>query len=72
MDSLLGKDLKRYAERTNRKPVVAMEMKFPGDYPMNPPFVRILRPRFKYLTGTFWFQYVTLSTCRGDFGNGHH
>ena len=28
-----------------------MEMKFPKDYPMNPPFVRVIRPRFKFLTG---------------------
>ena len=50
-DTPLGKDLERYALRTSRKPVITMEMKFPKDYPMNPPFVRILRPRFKFLTG---------------------
>lgn len=26
-------------------------MKFPKDYPMNPPFVRVLRPKFQFLTG---------------------
>lgn len=26
-------------------------MKFPKDYPMTPPFVRIVRPRFQFLTG---------------------
>jgi ubiquitin-protein ligase len=50
-DSLLAKDLERYAANTKRKPVITMEMKFPKDYPMTPPFVRILRPRFKFLTG---------------------
>ena len=50
--SLLQKDLEAYAKTTRRKPVVELEMKFPKDYPMNPPFVRILRPRFKFLTGT--------------------
>lgn len=50
-ESLLAKDLGSYATRTGRKAVVTMEMKFPKDYPMNPPFVRILRPRFKFLTG---------------------
>lgn len=52
--SLLAKDLENYARRTSREPVVELEMKFPKDYPMNPPFVRILRPRFKFLTG--WFN----------------
>jgi len=28
-------------------------MKFPKDYPMNPPFVRVIRPRFKFLTGSY-------------------
>ena len=32
-----------------------MEMKFPKDYPMNPPFVRVIRPRFKFLTGVCSF-----------------
>ena len=26
-------------------------MQFPGEYPMAPPFVRVKRPRFKFLTG---------------------
>lgn len=50
-ESMLAKDLKAYADKMKRKPVVELEMKFPKDYPMNPPFVRILRPRFKFLTG---------------------
>ncbi|XP_062501570.1 ubiquitin-conjugating enzyme E2 Q1-like [Corticium candelabrum] len=50
-DSLLYRDLQSYAKKYNRKPVVHMEMKFPKDYPMNPPFVRVIRPRFKFLTG---------------------
>ena len=49
--SLLQKDLDSYAKKMSRKPVVELEMKFPKDYPMNPPFVRILRPRFQFLTG---------------------
>ena len=28
-------------------------MQFPGDYPMSPPFVRVVRPRFKFLTGEY-------------------
>ena len=50
-DSLLARDLEQYSALTKRKPVIAMEMKFPKDYPMNPPFVRIIRPRFRFLTG---------------------
>ena len=50
-----------YAKKTRRKPVIELEMKFPKDYPMNPPFVRILRPRFQFLTGTV-MRYIQL-TC---------
>lgn len=52
-ESMLAKDLVKYATRTGRKPVVTMSMKFPKDYPMNPPFVRVLRPKFKFLTGEY-------------------
>lgn len=48
---MLQKDLESYAKKMRRKAVVQLEMKFPKDYPMNPPFVRILRPRFQFLTG---------------------
>ena len=34
------------------QPVLHLEMKFPKDYPMSPPFVRIIRPRFQFHTGT--------------------
>ncbi|XP_052817642.1 ubiquitin-conjugating enzyme E2 Q1-like [Mya arenaria] len=50
-DTALGKDLKAWAQNSNREPVVYLEMQFPGDYPMSPPFVRVTRPRFKFLTG---------------------
>lgn len=50
-DSLLGKDLEAYAARTGGKPAITMEMKFPSDYPMAPPFVRVVKPRFEFLTG---------------------
>lgn len=33
------------------QPVIEMEMQFPKEYPMFPPFVRVIRPRFKFLTG---------------------
>ncbi|XP_019638387.1 PREDICTED: ubiquitin-conjugating enzyme E2Q-like protein CG4502 [Branchiostoma belcheri] len=47
----LGKDLQQYAKQHQEEPVIKMEMKFPPDYPMAPPFVRVLKPRFKFLTG---------------------
>ena len=30
-----------------------MEMKFPKDYPMSPPFARVVKPRFQFLTGAY-------------------
>ena len=33
------------------QPVIELEMTFPNEYPMKPPFVRVVRPRFKFLTG---------------------
>lgn len=45
------KDLQSYATKNKKKPVIEMEMKFPKDYPMHPPFVRVIRPRFRFLTG---------------------
>ncbi|KAK2193036.1 hypothetical protein NP493_18g08012 [Ridgeia piscesae] len=50
-DTDLGRDLQEYAKKYNREPVIHMEMKFPEDYPMAPPFVRVIRPTFKFLTG---------------------
>ncbi|CAC5393197.1 UBE2Q [Mytilus coruscus] len=50
-DSKLGKNLKEYSEKFKREPVIQLEMQFPHDYPMTPPFVRVVRPRFKFLTG---------------------
>lgn len=47
----LGRDLRDYAKTYHREPVIHMEMRFPEDYPMAPPFVRVIRPTFKFLTG---------------------
>ncbi|XP_052061594.1 ubiquitin-conjugating enzyme E2 Q2-like [Mytilus californianus] len=51
VESKLGKNLKEYSEKFKREPVIQLEMQFPHDYPMTPPFVRVVRPRFKFLTG---------------------
>jgi ubiquitin-conjugating enzyme E2 Q len=50
-DSRLGRDLVDYANKYKREPVIEMEMVFPSTYPIEPPFVRVVRPRFKLLTG---------------------
>ena len=53
------------------QPVVYMEMKFPKEYPMAPPFVRVVRPRFKFLTGKSPFHtgyvlmiYTLVQSCK--------
>lgn len=50
-ESKLSKDLETFAKRHNTEPCINLEMMFPPDYPMSPPFVRVTTPRFKFLTG---------------------
>ncbi|XP_078337762.1 uncharacterized protein LOC111136146 [Crassostrea virginica] len=50
-ESKLAEDLKTFARRHNTEPCINLEMMFPSDYPMAPPFVRVTTPRFKFLTG---------------------
>ncbi|CAH1780089.1 unnamed protein product, partial [Owenia fusiformis] len=45
------KDLTEYARKFKREASIHLEMKFPASYPMEPPFIRVLRPKFKFLTG---------------------
>eukprot|EP00037_Helgoeca_nana_P007531 m.68542 g.68542 ORF g.68542 m.68542 type:complete len:256 (+) comp18326_c0_seq1:157-924(+) len=47
----LGKDMTAWAKTSERERAIHMEMIFPTDYPLAPPFLRVLRPRFKFLTG---------------------
>ncbi|XP_048749146.1 ubiquitin-conjugating enzyme E2 Q1-like isoform X2 [Ostrea edulis] len=49
--SKLAKDLDAFAKKHNTDACINLEMMFPGDYPMSPPFVRVTTPRFKFLTG---------------------
>lgn len=38
--------------KKNKVTSVVLEMRFPGSYPMSPPFVRVIRPRFlPFLSG---------------------
>jgi ubiquitin-conjugating enzyme E2 Q len=47
--SLTAKDLETYAKQTNRG-YIELEATFPPTYPMHPPFIRVIQPRF--LKGT--------------------
>ena len=49
--SLLGRDILEYSARYSRKPAVVLHMLFPSDFPHAPPFVRVIRPRFQFMTG---------------------
>jgi ubiquitin-conjugating enzyme E2 Q len=49
-DGDLASDMKAYAKETGKEHVT-LEMRFSADYPFTPPFVRVVRPRFKFQTG---------------------
>lgn len=49
-DGDLAADMKSYASETGKE-FVTLEMRFSADYPFTPPFVRVVRPRFKFQTG---------------------
>ena len=46
----LKKDMERVKARTG-KDTIDMEMTFPANYPYDPPFLRVVRPRFQLRTG---------------------
>ncbi|XP_059149704.1 ubiquitin-conjugating enzyme E2 Q2-like [Physella acuta] len=50
-ETKLGGDLNVYAQKYKEEPVITLDMQFPTDYPFSPPFIRVLKPRFKFLTG---------------------
>ncbi|RUS82216.1 hypothetical protein EGW08_010030, partial [Elysia chlorotica] len=50
-ETKLGKDLQEYAKKYEEEAVICLQMLFPPDYPFSPPFIRILKPRFQFLTG---------------------
>jgi len=49
--SRLGKDLISYGQKYKEKPVIKLDVQFPSEYPFSPPFIRVLKPRFQFLTG---------------------
>ena len=46
----IAKDMKRWEKMTNKN-YIKMHVSFPPDYPMSPPFVRVVEPRFQFHTG---------------------
>jgi ubiquitin-conjugating enzyme E2 Q len=48
--SLFAAQLVQYKNLTGRD-YVELQVTFPPDYPMHPPFVRVVQPRFKFHTG---------------------
>lgn len=48
--SELAKDMKIYKQRVGID-FIDLEVKFPNDYPFSPPFIRVVKPRFKFHTG---------------------
>lgn len=47
----LARDVKNWANVTKKPEMIVLDVRFPPDYPMGVPFVRIVRPRFQYRTG---------------------
>ena len=43
--------LKRWAKMAQQAPTIVLSVRFPNDYPNGVPFVRVVRPRFRYRTG---------------------
>lgn len=46
----LMKDMEIVKDRTGRE-TIDMEMEFPPNYPFEPPFLRVIRPRFQFRAG---------------------
>ena len=47
----LATQLVAWAQRVRKQPVLVIEIQFADDHPREPPFVRVVRPRFRALTG---------------------
>lgn len=50
-EGMLDKDLSAWSAKSGKEKGVHLQMVFPGEYPMAPPFVRVLYPRFQFMTG---------------------
>jgi ubiquitin-protein ligase len=47
----LKEDFSRYASNANRNRHLEFEVRFDSNFPFNPPFVRVVKPRFAFHTG---------------------
>mmetsp|Transcript_11550 Transcript_11550/g.11607 ORF Transcript_11550/g.11607 Transcript_11550/m.11607 type:complete len:696 (-) Transcript_11550:31-2118(-) len=47
----LNQDFEAYAKRYSREKEMLFEVRFDSNFPFNPPFVRVIRPRFAFRTG---------------------
>ena len=47
----LANELDKWNRMTQKQPLIVMDIRFPNDYPLSVPFVRMVRPRFKWHTG---------------------
>ena len=52
--SPLTRDLNRFAAQNKERPELHLEVIFPDDNPMSPPFIRVVKPRFEFLTGKIY------------------
>lgn len=50
LGTLIGQ-LQLWARRVRKPPVIVLELEFADNHPFDPPFVRIVRPRFQQYTG---------------------
>ena len=48
----LARELDQWQRAAQQQPVIVMSVRFPVDYPKSVPFVRMIKPRFKWHTGS--------------------
>mmetsp|Transcript_9194 Transcript_9194/g.9152 ORF Transcript_9194/g.9152 Transcript_9194/m.9152 type:complete len:306 (-) Transcript_9194:37-954(-) len=51
IDKELKKDFEKYAAKYNQNQEIVFELRFDSHFPFNPPFLRVVRPRFMFRTG---------------------
>jgi len=46
----IAQDLAKYEKKTGQN-YIQLDMVFPTEFPFKPPFIRVIKPRFKFMTG---------------------